>query len=59
MITKENMNEFDRLLHDIITVAFVLKSIENCLTEGQQTLIDGCITRLHEIRQKLLESVEE
>lgn len=57
---KINETELNEILHEIIRIASILKTIENgSLTVGQRQLIHGCETRLIEIRQELVESIEQ
>lgn len=60
MLRITNEKEFDILIHQIIHIASILRNVENgLLSEGQKLLIQGCEKRLMEIRQHLLETVEE
>jgi hypothetical protein len=52
--------ELDNIVHDLTRIASHLQAVENGnLTEGQRTILHGLVMRLGEIRQHLLESVEE
>lgn len=52
--------ELGNIIHELVKIASILKTIENGnLTAGQKLILHGCETRLQEIREKLLESVTE
>ncbi len=56
---KISETEINRIIHELIHIASILKAIENgCLSPGQTQIIKGCETRLYEIRQDLLCNVE-
>lgn len=60
IVLKIKEEEMSAIIHDLIRIASILKAIENgSLTPGQKQIIHGCEIRLHEIRQDILESVEE
>jgi len=45
------------IIHDLVRIASVLKSVESGnLTDGQKQIIHGCETRLHEIREMILQA---
>ena len=57
---KVKEKEFNLIIHDLLNIASILKGMENgSLTQGQKEIIHGCETRLHEIRQSILESIED
>ncbi len=52
--------KLNTVIHELLHIASILKAIENgSLSAGQKQIIHGCETRLMEIRQELLESIEE
>ena len=54
-----NEEEFSQIIHDLLNIVRLLKGVENGnLTEGQRQIIQGIETRLSELRQQLVESVE-
>lgn len=51
--------EFNFIIHDLLSIASILRNIENgSLTEGHKQILHGCETRLAEIRNQMLESIE-
>jgi len=55
-----NEEELSNIIHELVKIASILKTIENGnLTAGQKQILHGCETRLQEIREKLLKSVTE
>ncbi len=56
---KINEIELNEILHEILRIVSILKAIENGhLSEGQRQIIHGCETRLNEVRQEILQSIE-
>ena len=56
-ITEEELNF---IIHDLVRIAGILKCVENgSLTTGQRQILQGCETRLNEVREKILQSVKE
>jgi hypothetical protein len=52
--------EIDNIIHDILKVVNILKTIENEeMTVGQKIILHGCETRLMEIRQHLVEVCQD
>ena len=56
-ITEQKLGD---IIHELLRIASILKAIEDGgLSIGQKQIIHGCETRLMEIRQEILQSVEE
>jgi len=54
-----NFEELDKVIHDIVMIANVMKCLEHSFTPGQCKILDGCIIRLYEIRQTIVESIDD
>ena len=53
-------NEIGKIVHNLLSIVSVIKAIEaDGLTTGQKEILHGAETRLQEIRQQLLESLQE
>ena len=57
---KVNAEKLDYIIHHLLSIVNMLKVVESDLmSQGQQEMIHACETRLLELRQELVTSIEE
>ena len=57
---KINENEMNKIIHNLLSIISVIKAMEaDGLTVGQKEILHGAETRLQEIRQQLVESIQD